>query len=230
MWVTSVFPIVGQLRGYRPEWLGRDIGAGLAIAAVAVPIGIAYPAIAGLPPEVGLYASIFALIGYAAFGSSRQLIVGPDAATLTVLAASLYQLNLTSAPQWSVAAAAFAIVFGLLCLICAALRFGFIANFLSRPVLTGYLCGVSLSLLAGQIERLTNVHIDHGGFLRPLGELLGKWDLIHWPTAILGFSLFLLLRLLRWWLPRAPGPLIALAIATAFCWAADLPAHGLALV
>ena len=80
-WLRAAFPIVAQ--SYRSEWFLRDVTAGLAIAAVALPIGVAYPAIAGLPPVVGLYASILPLVGYAIFGSSRQLIVGPDAATLT---------------------------------------------------------------------------------------------------------------------------------------------------
>ena len=81
-WAKAVFPIVAQLESYRSDWLKRDITAGLAIAAVALPIGVAYPAIAGLPPVVGLYASILPLIGYAIFGSSRQLVVGPDAAII----------------------------------------------------------------------------------------------------------------------------------------------------
>src|SRR5215472_2452995 len=99
MRLRRAVPLVGQLRDYRREWLARDLSAGVAVAAVALPIGIAYPAIAGLPPEVGLYASIAALIGYAAYGSSRQLVVGPDAATLTVLAASLTQLAAAGAEQ-----------------------------------------------------------------------------------------------------------------------------------
>ena len=153
----------------------RDVTAGLAIAAVGLPIGIAYPAIAGLPPVVGLYASILPLVGYAIFGSSRQLIVGPDAATLTILAASLSQVPMTgSEPQRVVASAAFAIAVGLMCLLSGAFRLGFIANFLSRPILTGYLCGISLALLTSQIGRLTTVSVEAKGVLRPL-IALGGW-------------------------------------------------------
>jgi len=83
-WSRAIFPILGQLESYRTEWFLRDVTAGLAIAAVALPIGVAYPAIAGLPPVVGLYSRILPLVAYAIFGSSRQLIVGPDAATLTI--------------------------------------------------------------------------------------------------------------------------------------------------
>jgi len=131
--------------------------AGLAIATVALPIGVAYPAIAGLPPVVGLYASILPLVGYAIFGSSRQLIVGPDAATLTILAASLSQEvpMAGSEQQRAVVSAAFAIAVGVMCLLSGAFRLGFIANFLSRPILTGYLCGISLSA-ADQSDRSAN--------------------------------------------------------------------------
>jgi len=143
----------------------------LAIAAVALPIGVAYPAIAGLPPVVGLYASILPLVGYAIFGSSRQLIVGPDAATLTILAASLSQVPMAgSEPQRAVASAAFAIAVGFMCLLSGAFRLGFIANFLSRPILTGYLCGISLALLTSQIGRLTTVSVEAKGVLRAVNR------------------------------------------------------------
>src|SRR3954470_24364195 len=141
-WLSVAIPIVAQMQQYRAEWIGRDITAGFAVAAVALPIGVAYPAIAGLPPVVGLYASILPLIAYAVFGSSRQLIVGPDAATLTILAASLSQILGTLPERQTVeVSAVLAILVGAMCLISAAARLGFIANFLSRPILTGYLCG-----------------------------------------------------------------------------------------
>jgi MFS superfamily sulfate permease-like transporter len=112
-WFKTIFPIVTQLETYRSSSLLSDVTAGLAIAAVALPIGVAYPAIAGLPPAVGLYASILPLVGYALFGSSGQLIVGPDAATLTVLAASLSPISAAGSEQQRVvASAAFAIAVG----------------------------------------------------------------------------------------------------------------------
>jgi len=230
MRITAVFPIAAQLQTYRLEWLSRDVVAGLAIAGVALPVGIAYPAIAGLPPETGLYASVLALIGYALFGSSRQLIVGPDVGTLTVLGAALYQLHLVDPQQRVAAAATLTLAVGFLCLVAAAFRCGFIANFLSRPILTGYLCGVSLSLLAGQIERLTGVHVESPGFLRPLVELAGRLGLVSVPTATLGIGLFVLLRLLRWRWRRAPGPLFALALGTALSALLHLNGVGVALV
>src|SRR5687767_6948928 len=119
------------LRGYQLPWLRTDISAGLAIAAVGLPSAIAYPAIAGLPPETGLYASITPLVAYALFGPSRQLIVGPDAATMTVLAAAMAAV-LVAAPEADrvAIAAAMALCVGALCLLARALHLGIIASFL----------------------------------------------------------------------------------------------------
>ena len=230
-WSKTAFPICAQLASYRSGWLRRDVTAGLAIAAVALPIGVSYPAIAGLPAEVGLYASILSLLGYAIFGSSRQLIVGPDAATLTILAASLSQVAAAGAEQQRiVVSAAFAVAVGITCLFAGVLRLGFMANFLSRPILTGYLCGISLTLLVGQIGRLTKVSLHSKGLLRPLIELNGRLAQIHVPTLLLGMGIFLLLRLLRWWSPRAPGPLIAVVLGILLSYLLNLETVGISLV
>jgi high affinity sulfate transporter 1 len=230
-WLPAAVPLIGQIRRYRAEWLARDIVAGLAIAAVALPIGVAYPAIAGLPPAVGLYASILPMIAYAVFGSSRQLIVGPDAATMTILAASLSQLLvLQSEPQATEISAVLAIVVGVMCLISAAARFGFIANFLSRPILTGYLCGISLTLLIGQIGRVTTVHLQSKGVLRPLLELSGQLGSIHVPTLAFGIGTFMLIRLLKWRLPRMPGPLVAVVVGTLLSFVFAIESFGIALL
>ncbi|HKD36507.1 MAG TPA: SulP family inorganic anion transporter, partial [Pirellulales bacterium] len=203
----------------------------MAIAAVALPIGVAYPAIAGLPPVVGLYASILPLIGYAIFGSSRQLVVGPDAATLAILAASLSQISMTGSDQQKVVvSAAFAIAVGVMCLLSGALRLGFIANFLSRPILTGYLCGISLTLLTSQIGRLTTVQVEAKGLLRPLIELGGHLTQIHLPTLAFGAAVLLLLRLLKWWSPRSPGALVAVIVATLLSFLFNLEAAGISSI
>ena len=228
--VHALLPIVAQFRGYRTEWLVSDLMAGLAVAAVALPTGIAYPAIAGLPAETGIYASILALIGYATFGSSRQLIVGPDVATLTVLAAALAQLSIDGPQDRAVAAAAFAVLVGILCLVCAACRLGLIANFLSRPVLTGYLCGISLSLLASQIGRLTTLHVESQGLVRPLMEASSQLHLIHGPTLAIGLVAFLLLRVLKRATPQIPGPVIMLVLGTFVSIRFDLHSIGIPLL
>src|SRR4051794_25441838 len=92
---AQLLPILDQLRGYQPAWLKSDIAAGLSVAAVSLPSAIAYPAIAGLPTEIGFYATIFSLVGYALLGPSRRLMVGPDTATCIMLAGVLATLGAT---------------------------------------------------------------------------------------------------------------------------------------
>ena len=223
-------PLLSSLREYRSEWLRYDLTSGLAIAAVGLPSAIAYPAIAGLPPEIGLYASMVSLVGYALLGSSRQLIVGPDAGTMTVLAAVLLSLGVSSGDDRVVVSAAIAVIVGLLCLLASILRLGFIADFLSRPILVGFMTGISLSILVGQIGRLTGVKIVSDGFFRPLIELATKISLVHWPSLVLGSALFVLLRLMGAWLPAIPAPLVAVALATALSAAFDFPGLGISVV
>jgi sulfate permease, SulP family len=223
-------PFLSQFKGYRAEWLRFDAMSGLSIAAVGLPSAIAYPAIAGLPPEMGLYSSIVPLLGYALFGSSRLLIVGPDAGTMIVLAAVLVSIGPGSATEAATTVAAIAVIVGLLCFLASLLRLGFVANFLSRPILIGFMSGISLSILVGQIGRLTGVKIESDGLVRPLLELASKSALINWPTLMLGASLFILLRALAARLPGVPGPLIAIVIATALSATFDFPAQGIGVI
>lgn len=223
-------PLLSSFKGYQAEWLRYDITAGLAIAAVGLPSAIAYPAIAGLPPEVGLYSSIVPLLAYALLGSSRQLIVGPDAATVTVLAAVLLLLSPSSMEDRIIVSAAIAVIVGLLCFVASVLRLGFIANFLSRPILVGFMSGIALSILVGQLGRFTGVKIDSEGLLRPLLELATKASQIHWPSLVLGIALFILLRVLGAWLPAIPGPLVVVGLATALSAAFDFPGLGIRVV
>lgn len=226
----AMLPILSSLRGYRIEWLRYDVTSGLAIAAVGLPSAIAYPALAGLPPEIGLYSSIVAVLAYAVFGSSRQLIVGPDAGTVMMLAAVFLSLGLTSTEERVVVSAAIAAIVGLLCFLASVLRLGFIANLLSRPILSGFMTGISLTILVGQLGRFTGVKIDSDGLLRPLVELAGKADQIHWPSVALGVGLFVLLRAMGKWARAVPGPLVALGLATALSAAFDFPGLGIRVV
>jgi high affinity sulfate transporter 1 len=230
MQIESVFPLWGDLQRYQRDWFSRDVAAGLGIAAIAIPIGIAYPAIMGLPPATGLYATIFPLVAYALFGSSRLLVIGPDTATCTVVASSVVLLGSAATDQRIAIVTSFAIAVGILCLLAARLRLGFIADFLSYPILVGYLCGIALSLLAGQITALTGVPIAAHGFLRPFLELAQRIGGIHGPTLALGAGLFILLRVLRRFWPRLPAPLFAVALGIALAMIFDLSRYGISLV
>ncbi len=223
-------PLIASLRGYRPDWLRIDVSSGLAIAAVGLPSAIAYPALAGLPPQTGLYASIAPLIAYALFGPSRQLIVGPDAATMTVIAAVFAMLPGLAESDRVAAAAALALVVGGMCLGARMLRLGVLASFLSRPILTGFFAGVSLSILIGQLGRVTGVKIEAEGLIAPLVDLAGKAATIHWPTLLLAAAMLALL----WAAPRlrspAPGPVLVVVVSVALSAAFDFAGHGIAVV
>jgi len=210
---VSIFPaklpLLAQLLDYRREWLKLDFAAGLSVAAVSLPSAIAYPAIAGLPTEIGFFATILALVAYAIFGPSRQLIVGPDAATCIMLASVLTSLGPATAADRVTITTALAVEVGLLCFVAGALGLGFVANFLSRPILVGFLAGISISLIIGQITRLTTVKIESKGLIRPIVEYATKIGETHVPTVLVGIGTLICLRALRHVKPRAPGPLIA---------------------
>jgi high affinity sulfate transporter 1 len=223
-------PLVAELRGYRPAWLRDDVVAGLSVAAVALPTAIAYPAIVNLPAVTGIYAATIPTFAYALLGPSRRLMVGPDSATCLVLASTLVYLGVGGTEERVAVAAALAILTGLLCLLARALRLGFIADFLSRPVLTGFLAGIAVDLIIGQIGRLTGVAISAKGLLQPILEFLDKLDGVNPATLALGLGLFVLLRALRRWVPRAPGPLIAILAALALGATLDLASVGVRMV
>ena len=164
--------------GLRNAVLRQDVPAGLAVAAVALPSAIAYPAIAGLPPVVGIYSSIVPLVAYAVFGPSRRLMVGPDAATMMMLSATLTSLTIPG--DRVLAASAIAVMVGLFCLAARLAHFGVVANFLSRPILVGFMAGTSLSILAGQIGRVTGVKLHAERILPPLFEVVARWAEINW--------------------------------------------------
>lgn len=223
-------PILSGVRGYKLEWLRFDVTAGLAVAAVAIPSAVAYPAIAGLPVETGLYASILPLVGYALFGPSRKLMVGPDAATMTVLAAVLASLPLLDAPERVGAAAALALMVGAMCLLAGRLGLGVVASFLSRPILIGFICGISISILIGQIGRLTGVRIESDGLVKPLVEIVRKAALIHWPSVMFGGTMFGLLILLARLRSPIPGPLVVVVVAGLASALFDLEGSGMKVI
>ncbi len=227
-------PIFRGLSGYRAAWVRGDISAGLSIAAVGLPSAIAYPAIAGLPPETGIYASIAAPLAYAVFGDSRRLIVGPDAATMTVLAAAIVAIAAgvpaSAGIEPAGIAAALSIGVGVLCLIARVMRLGVLATFLSRPILAGFFAGISVSILIGQIGRFTGVRIEADGLLAPLLELLQKRDLIHWPTVALALAMFALLQVVKALRFPVPGPVVVVAAAVALSALFDFKGMGIAVV
>jgi MFS superfamily sulfate permease-like transporter len=221
--------LLASFAGYRPAWLKTDVAAGLAVAAVGLPSAIAYPAIAGLPPQTGLYASIAPLVAYAIFGPSRQLIVGPDAATITVMAAVLAAMPGLEAADRSAVAAMLALVVGGFYIGARLLGLGVLSTFLSRPILVGFFAGISLSILVGQLDRVTGVDIDADGLIPPLVELARKAATIHWPSLALAVVMFGVLQATRIFRFPIPGPVVVV-LAVALSALLDFRGHGIAVV
>ena len=144
-------PGLRQLLNYRREWLGIDLVAGVSVAAVAVPTAIAYAQFIGFEPIVGLYAAIFPLVAYALFGTSRQLIVNPDAATCAIFAATVLPLAAGNSDAIRSLSVALTVLTGLVCIAAGISRLGFLADFLAKPILVGYLNGVAISIFVGQV-------------------------------------------------------------------------------
>ncbi|MFF0477770.1 SulP family inorganic anion transporter [Streptomyces sp. NPDC004284] len=202
-------------RGYRRTWLRGDVLAGITVAAYLVPQVMAYAGVAGLPPVTGLWAALPAMLLYALTGSSRLLSVGPESTTALMTAVAVGPLAAGDPARYAALAAALALVVGLLSVVAWAVRLGFLADLLSRPVLVGYLAGVAFIMIVDQLPRLTGTESGGSGFFPRLLFFLRHLGGIHWPTACLAAGCLVLLFVLpRLW--RAlPGPLIVLVLATA---------------
>lgn len=226
-WIPGIDSIAALPRSAIP----REIGAGISVAAVAIPIGLAYAKLTGVPTEIGLYASIVPTAAYALFGpSSRYLIVGPDTATCLLLGTAVTQLGVVALDARAPVAAGLTLLVGIACLAAAFLRLGFIANLISRPVLVGYLAGVALTLAVSQLPSLTHVELRSPGLARPLVELARRAAEIHWPTLVLAAGLFGLLRLFKRYVPRVPGPAVAVVLAILLSELLNLRTAGFATI
>ncbi|MGV2862485.1 SulP family inorganic anion transporter [Achromobacter sp. AGC39] len=224
------FPGLNNFRGMTRESARRDIMAGLSVAAVGLPVGLAYAAMMGVPPVAGLWAAIAGMLGYALFGSSRTLIVGPDTATCTLIAATLTGMALTSPEDRLVAATGIALTVGVGCLIARVLRLGVLANLLSRPVLIGYMAGVAITLGLSQLSGLTGVGLRNSGLVHPFLELSHRVQEIRIPTLCLGLASCLLLVAFKRWRPTWPGPILLVVGGCLLSWLFDFPGLGIAVV
>ncbi len=225
-----MMPGLRLLRTYRREWLAIDVIAGVSVAAVALPIGIAYARLAGFPPVVGIYSCILPLVAYALCGSSRQLIVNPDAAACAIVAATLAPMAAGDAARYADLSIALTFFTGLLCIAGGIAGLGVIANFLSRPILTGYLNGIALSIIAGQLDGLLGFHVPSAGFFRTLAQVASRLNETHVATLAVGLALFVLLRAFKHLAPRAPAPLVAAVLGIGAVYALGLDGQGVAVV
>ncbi|EJL07375.1 SulP family inorganic anion transporter [Pseudomonas chlororaphis] len=230
MLLARWLPGLANLLQYRREWFRYDLQAGLSVAAVQIPIAIAYAQIVGLPPQYGLYACVLPMMVYALVGSSRQLMVGPDAATCAMVAGAIAPLALGDPERLAQLAVIVTVLVGLMLIGAGIARAGFIASFFSRPILIGYLNGIGLSLLAGQLGKVLGYKIEGDGFILSLLNMLQRLGETHLPTLAIGAGALALLI----WLPRRfarlPTALVTVAIATLCVGVLRLDRYGVSVL
>lgn len=225
-----IAPGLPQFLNYRSEWLRSDLVAGVSVAAVAVPTAIAYAQLIGFEPIVGLYAAILPLVVYALLGTSRQLIVNPDAATCAIFGATVLPLAAGDPATLRSLSVTLAVLTGVMCIAAGLFQLGFVADFLGKPILVGYLNGVAISIFLGQIGKVFGFAIQSRGIISRLMELASKLPQTHLPTLAVGLTTLIVMMGSKHLLPRAPAPLVAIAVALALVFGLRLEDMGVAVV
>ena len=219
-----------QLATYRPQWLRSDLLAGITVAAYLIPQCMAYGELAGVDPVRGLWAILPPLLLYALLGSSPQLSVGPESTTAVMTAAAIAPLAEGDPLLAAGLASLLALLVGLTCCLGAWARIGFVADLLSRPILLGYLAGVALIMVSSQLGRICGVDLQAHGLLGELRELLLRRGEIHIPTLVLALAVLVFLLWVQRRFPRAPGPLLAVLLATLSVGLFHLDGDGIAVI
>jgi high affinity sulfate transporter 1 len=219
-----------RVRAWDRSNLRPDAFAGLGVAAYLVPQVMAYATLAGLEPVVGLWASLVPLTIYVLAGTSRLLSVGPESTTSILTAAALAPLALGDPSQYAAMATMCALVVGVLALLAGLLRVGFIAQLLSRPVLSGYLAGVAVIMIAGQLGKLLGVSVERSDPIHEIFSALAAAEGANLATLAISVGVILTLFIGTRHAPKLPWPLLAVLGATAVTWQMDLGDHGVAVV
>lgn len=228
--MTRSVPVFTSLAGYQRRWLTADVVAGLTVWAVLVPEALAYATIAGVSPVVGLYAAVPALVLYAAFGSSRHLVVGPMAATAALSAAAVGDIAARTGADFTQLTAGMALVAGVIALAAGLARLGFLASFISGPVLKGFIIGLALTIIVGQVPKLFGIAKTDGDFFEQAWGVLTHLSDTHYWTLLVGTASLAVVILLRKVAPKLPGSLIVVLGAIAAVPLFDLDAKGVAIV
>lgn len=232
--VAQAVPGLRLFRAYRREWLGKDILAGVVLTTLLVPQGMAYAELAGLPPITGLYTTIMCLLGYAAMGPSRILVLGPDSSLGPLIAATILPLVGSGGdPARAVAlASVLAILVAVIMTVAAVAKLGFIADLLSKPTMLGYMNGLALTILVGQLPKLFGFSVDADGLV---GEIVGfveglaNGEAVPAAAAVGLLGIALVLALQRW-VPKVPAIMVMVVLSIVATTVFDLAARGVELV
>src|SRR5918993_1339848 len=228
--VRRLVPALAWGPRYDRAWLRPDVLAGLTVAALVVPKALGYAGIANVPIENGLYAAAAGTILYALFGTSRQVSTGPSSALAAVAGSAVITVGVAEEAQATALVAGIALVAGVMFLLMAVFRLGWISDFLSRAVTTGFLFGAAIDVTIGELPKLTGTDGDGDNAWRELGSWLRGLDAFHGTTLLVGGLALVGLFGLRWLAPRLPNTLIVVAVSILASAVLDLGDHGVALV
>lgn len=223
-------PALAWLHTYRREWLRSDVIAAATLWALVVPQSIAYSQIAGLPPEAGLFATFAGLLGYGLLGTSRQLVVSPTSSTAAISAALIAPIAAGQAARYGALSAALAIMVGGALILLAYLNMGFISRFIAAGVQVGFMFGLGLTIIVGQLPKLFGIPGSEGDFFPQLNHLVDHLGDLNGWTVVLGFGSLAALLLLRRLLPVAPAALLCVIVGIVLVAALDLDSHGVAVM
>jgi high affinity sulfate transporter 1 len=223
-------PGVKVLRTYQRAWLPRDLVAGLVLSVLLVPQGMAYAELAGLPPINGLYTTVVCLVTYAAVGPSPLLVLGPDSALGAMIAAVILPLAAGSSEQAVALAGALALLVGLLCAFAGVLRLGFVADLLSRPIRVGYLAGLAVTIVVGQLPKLLGFSVDAEGLLQELGATWHQRDQTNVYALAIGVVDLAIILGLKYRHSRIPGVLVAVVVSILAVNVFNLTTHGVDVI
>lgn len=227
--IRSFVPGLTVVSTYQRRWLPKDVVAGLVLSALLIPQGMAYAELAGLPPITGLYTSVLCLLGYAVFGPSRVLVLGPDSSLGPMIAATVTPLLMAGGdPAKAVALASLlAVLVGVIMVVAGIAKFGFIADLLSKPTQIGYMNGLAVTIIVGQLPKLFGFSVDANGLVSEFSAFVSHVaDDANAAAATVGLASLAGILLLQRLLPKVPAVLVAVVLASIAVNAFDLQAHG----
>ena len=229
--IKSFLPILTWLPSYKKEWLKSDVAAGLTVGVMLIPQGMAYAMLAGLPPIYGLYSALIPLLTYAIFGTSRQLAVGPVAMDSLIVLSGVSAFATVGTEYFIEIALLLALVEGLVLFFLGLLRLGFLVNFLSSPVISGFTSAAALVIGLNQLKHILGVSLPSSNYLHVIIanaiETIQEWN---WVSVLIGIAGIILIKSIKKFIPKLPGALVVVAISIPVVYALGLGQQGVKIV
>ncbi|MGI0482947.1 solute carrier family 26 protein [Geminocystis sp. CENA526] len=226
----KLLPGLYNLLSYQSSWFKSDFLAGITVAAYLIPQCMAYGELAGAPPIVGLWGILPSIVIYSLFGTSLQMSVGPESTTAVMTAVAVAPLIAQGDVSYASASGLLALMVGVICVLAYFARLGFLADLLSKPILVGYMAGVAITMITGQLGKISGIKINSDEVFKQIGQFLTNFDEIHYPTLILALFILIFLLVAQRFFPRLPIPLIGVLLATAIVDILDLDRMGVAII